>query len=262
MADAILKLEAEVLRKDGIAHGFFGRRGGVSDGIYASLNGGPGSGDARERVEENRRRVAHNLCCHSLVNAHQCHSADAVRVTTPWALGTGPKADGLVTDQTGIALAILTADCAPVLLADVEARVIGAAHAGWRGAIGGVIEATIAQMQALGAQRQRICAAIGPAISQAHYEVGPEFAARFLELDPQNARFFIPAERPLHHYFALEDYVGARLRAAGVDQIEALRTCTYGREQDFFSYRRNTHAGTTLYGRQISAIALSAPRQG
>ncbi len=259
MAEKILKLEAGVLRSPGIAHGFFGRRGGVSEGIYASLNGGPGSGDARDRVEENRRRVAHSLGSHSLVNTHQCHSAEAVRVTTPWALGAGPKADGLVTDRRDVALAILTADCAPVLLADAQAGVIGAAHAGWRGAIGGIIEATIAQMLDLGARRQRICAAIGPAISQAHYEVGPEFTARFLEADPRNARFFIPAERPQHHYFGLEDYVGERLRTAGVGRIEPLGVCTYGQTQDFFSYRRNTHAGTSEYGRQLSAIALRAP---
>ena len=261
MAAELLKLEAEILRNQGLAHGFFGRRGGVSEGIYASLNGGPGSGDARDRVEENRRRVAHNLGSHSLLNAHQCHSAKAVRVTAPFALGAGPKADGLVTNLKGVALAILTADCAPVLLADAQAEVIGAAHAGWRGAIGGIIEATIAQMLALGAQRQRICAAIGPAISQTHYEVGPEFRARFLEADSHNARFFTPAERIEHHYFALEGYVVARLRAAGVGQIEPLGVCTYGRERDFFSYRRNTHAGTTVYGRQISAIALAAPAQ-
>ena len=262
MADELLKLEAETLRSQGLAHGFFGRRGGVSEGIYASLNGGPGSGDARDRVAQNRQLVAHNLGSHSLINAHQCHSAEAVQVTTPWELGAGPRADGLVTNLKGVALAILTADCAPVLLADVQAGVIGAAHAGWRGALGGIIEATIAQMLALGAQPQRICAAIGPAISQAHYEVGAEFAARFLEADPRNARFFIPAERAEHHYFALEDYVRARLRAAGIGQVEPLGVCTYGREKDFFSYRRNTHAGTTLYGRQISAIALAGPFQG
>lgn len=257
MSDEILKLEARVVRGDGIAHGFFGRRGGVSEGIYASLNGGPGSQDALDCVRENRRRVAESLGSQSLVNAHQFHSAEAVQVQAPWELGNGPKADGLVTDRAGIALAILTADCAPVLMADPLARVIGAAHAGWRGAIGGIIEATIAQMQALGARRERICAAIGPAISQAHYEVGPEFVARFLDHDPQNARFFRPAERAEHHYFALEAYVAKRLQAAGVGVIEPLGICTYAREADFFSYRRNCHAGSTLYGRQISAIALS-----
>ncbi len=250
-------LHADLLTLPGIAHGFFGRTGGVSDGIYASLNCGPGSGDARAHVIENRRRVADALDA-ELINVHQIHSGTAVTVAAPWALGEGPKADGMATATPGIALGILTADCAPVLFADPEARVIGAAHAGWRGALGGVLEATLEAMEGLGAARGAISAAIGPAIAQLNYEVGPEFRTAFTDADPDNARFFISSERPAHFRFDLEGYVAARLAAAGIAKVEPMGACTYAREADFFSFRRQTHRGETEYGRQVSAIALRA----
>jgi hypothetical protein len=240
----------------GIAHGFFGRTGGVSTGIYESLNCGPGSGDDRAHVIENRRRVAARLDTPHLLTLSQVHSPKVVMVTEPWPLGTGTEADAMVTDRTGIALGILTADCAPVLFADAQAGVIGAAHAGWKGALGGVLEATLDAMEALGAQRMRIAAAIGPCISQANYEVGPEFLTRFAAADSAHTRFFVPSDRTEHHRFDLEGFVADRLVRAGVDKIEALRACTYGRAADFFSFRRTTHNRETDYGREISAIVL------
>jgi YfiH family protein len=242
----------------GIAHGFFGRTGGVSSGVFATLNCGPGSGDDRAAVRENRRRAAEALAPGAtLVNVHQIHSATAVAVTEPWALGNGPKADAMATTVPGIALGILTADCAPVLFADSRAGVIGAAHAGWKGALGGVLEAAIDAMERLGAERARIAAAIGPCISQANYEVGPEFRTRFLDPDPANSRFFVGSDRAGHFRFDLEAYAAARLGAAGLADIGRLSACTYGRETDFFSYRRTTHRRETDYGRQVSAIFLT-----
>lgn len=254
----MLILTADTLSVPGIAHGFFGRTGGVSTGIFTSLNCGPGSGDERASVIANRRRVAEALAA-DLINVHQIHSGTAVTVTEAWALGEGPKADAMVTDRPGIALGILTADCAPVLFADPQAGVIGAAHAGWKGAFGGVLEATLEAMEALGAERGRVRAAIGPCIAQPAYEVGPEFRERFVAADPANAQYFIASERAEHFRFNLEDYVAARLGTAGAGQIARLSACTYTRDGDFFSFRRTTHKGETDYGRQISAIALSAP---
>jgi YfiH family protein len=251
----MLRLSAKSLERPGIAHGFFGRTGGVSGGIYASLNCGPGSGDDKAHVAENRRRVREAMGAGELNTLYQVHSPNVVAVTGAWS-GTPPLADGMVTATPGIALGILTADCAPALLADAEAHVIGAAHAGWKGAIGGVIEATVAAMEALGAQRNRIAVAVGPCISQANYEVGPEFIARFAAEDPANARFFVPSARADHHKFDLEGYVADRLRAASVDRIETLGACTYARDADFFSFRRTTHRGEKDYGREISAIVL------
>jgi len=225
----------------GMTHGFFGRAGGVSKGIFASLNCGPGSGDVREDVMENRRRVSQALGA-KLITLYQIHSAEAVVVTEPWE--QGPQADAFVTNMPGLALGILTADCAPVLLADAEAGVIGAAHAGWKGAFGGVTDSAIAAMETLGAVRERIAAAIGPCISQANYETGPEFRERF------DAKFFAGS------HFDLEGYVAERLAAAGIGGIERVSACTYAREDDFFSFRRATHRGETDYGRQVSAIAL------
>lgn len=228
-----------------IAHGFFGRTGGVSKGIFASLNCGPGSSDARGDVIENRKLVAEALAPGSaLLTLHQIHSGEAVSVSAPWNLGEGPKADAMTTNVPGLALGILTADCAPVLLADAKAGVIGAAHAGWKGALGGVTDSVIAAMESLGARRERITAAIGPCISQANYETGPEFRERF------PARFF------RDRYFDLEAYVAERLTAAHIQNVARLRTCTYAREADFFSYRRATHRGEADYGRQVSAIVL------
>ena len=229
-----------------IAHGFFGRTGGVSKGIFASLNCGPGSGDARTDVIENRRRVAEALAPGAALLTLSIRSIarDMVTVTAPWNLGEGPKADAMVTNVPGIALGILTADCAPVLLADAQASVIGAAHAGWKGALGGVTDCVIAAMESLGARRERITAAIGPCISQANYETGPEFRERF------PARFFQDRQ------FDLEAYVAERLTAAHIQNVARLRTCTYAREADFFSYRRATHRCEADYGRQVSAIVL------
>jgi YfiH family protein len=241
-----------------VSHGFFGRRGGVSSGIFTSLNCGPGSGDERANVIENRKRVAERLAPGAtLLTLYQIHSGNAVTVTMPWNIGESPHADAMVTNLPGIALGILTADCTPVLFADPQAKVIGAAHAGWKGALGGVTDSTIAAMEALGAKRNRIAAAIGPCISQTNYEVGSDFRGRFLESDPAFVRFFVPSDRPEHFRFDLEGFVAQRLDAAGLASIERLSTCTYAAEDDFFSFRRATHRGEKDYGRQVSAIVLS-----
>ena len=252
-------LQSSMLRGDGIEHGFFGRRGGVSKGIFASLNCGPGSGDDRANVIANRKRVTDALSPGApLLTLYQIHSAESVSVTAPWNIGEGPHADAMATNVPGLALGILTADCAPVLFADTDARVIGAAHAGWKGALGGVTDSAIAAMEALGAKRTRIAAAIGPCISQTNYEVGPEFQDRFLESDSHFARFFIPSDKPDHFRFDLEGFVAQRLAACGIARVEQLSTCTYAAEDDFFSFRRATHRGETDYGRQVSAIVLKA----
>lgn len=253
----MLILRAKNLSNASIAHGFFGRRGGVSTGIFASLNCGPGSGDERGAVIENRRRAVEQLQPGTqLLTLYQVHSPKPVIVTGPWEIGAAPQADALATDRPGLALGILTADCAPVLLADAEAKVIAAAHAGWKGALSGVIEAAIAAMKSLGARRERIAAAIGPCISQANYEVGPEFESRFRDADPGHARFFEPSTKPGHWRFDLPGFAAARLDAAGIANVETLSVCTYAREGDFFSFRRATHRGETDYGRQLSAILL------
>ena len=253
----MLILKGTNLSTPKIAHGFFGRRGGVSEGIYASLNCGPGSKDAREAVMENRRRATEALSPGAkLITLYQIHSAQAVTVTEPWDIPENPKADAMVTDRPGIALGILAADCAPVLLADPDARVIGAAHAGWSGALSGVTDSVIAAMARLGANPKRIRAAIGPCISQAAYEVGPEFESRFRAADPANARFFIPSMKAGHWQFDLPAYVAQRLRQAGIESVETLGVCTYASENEFFSYRRTTHRKEPDYGRQLSAIML------
>jgi polyphenol oxidase len=242
-----------------IAHGFFGRQGGVSEGIYASLNCGPGSGDDNARVIENRRRALAALApdgTAKLVTLHQVHSAHAVTVKEPWEIGAAPQADAMATNVPGIALGILTADCAPVLLVDNEARVVGAAHAGWKGAEAGVIAAAVAAMEALGARRKRIRAGIGPSISQRNYEVGPEFRARFIALDAGHDQYFMAGKRPDHWQFDLEAFVGDQIEAAGISDIQCLSTCTYAHEDSFFSFRRTTHRGEADYGRDISAIML------
>jgi YfiH family protein len=254
----MLKLTADTLASPHIAHGFFGRRGGVSQGIFASLNCGPGSGDVRPDVIENRRRVSEALASHAgLLTLYQIHSGEAVTVTTPWNLGEGPQADAMVTNVPNLALGILTADCAPVLFADAGAHVIGAAHAGWKGAISGVTDSAIAAMERLGAKRERIVAAVGPCISQTNYEVGAEFRDRFHQTDSTLARFFVPSDKPGHFRFDLEDYVASRLASAGIAQMERVSRCTYAHEDDFFSYRRATHRGEKDYGRQVSAIVLT-----
>lgn len=238
-----------------LRHGFFTRRGGASSGIFQGLNCGVGSSDQSEIVAINRARVAESfgLAPGQLVTVHQVHSADVVTVENPF--DTPPKADALVTDRPGIALAVLTADCQPVLFADAEAGVIGAAHAGWRGAMDGVLEATLDAMEALGASREAIRAVIGPSISQAAYEVGPEFLEDFMAEDPGNSRFFAQGEGG-RYQFDLPGFGLARLRAAGVGEAEWIRHCTYADPARFYSYRRTTHAGEADYGRLISAIRL------
>jgi len=242
----------------GIRHAFFTRQGGVSDGIYASLNGGIGSSDEPAKVQENRRRMAAALGAKhdALISVHQVHSPDAVIVEGPWR-GERPKADAMVTATPGLALGITTADCGPVLFADAEARVIGAAHAGWRGAVTGVLESTIAAMERLGARRATIVAVLGPTISQKAYEVGPDFIKRFAEEAPGHERFFMETERPDHAMFDLPGFIGARLEAAGIGAFTNLGLCTYSDEERFFSYRRTTHRKEPDYGRLISAITLT-----
>ena len=239
-------------------HAFFTRRGGVSEGIYASLNGGLGSSDDPARVAENRRRMTEELglAPEALISVYQVHSADAVIVEGPWT-GERPRADGMATSVPGLALGITTADCGPVLFADPHVGVIGAAHAGWRGAANGVLESTIGAMERLGARRNKIVAVLGPTISQAAYEVGPEFVANLTSLDAENERFFQPGEREGHAMFDLPGYIGMRLEAAGIGEFANLGLCTYSDEERFFSYRRTTHRGEPDYGRLISAIAFT-----
>ena len=254
--------ESEILKAPGIAHGFFGREGGVSTGIYESRNCGPGSNDAPEAVAENRRRVAAALIPGGeppqLVSLSQVHSP-IVHTLPAWGSENGKRLEGdaMVTATPGLALGILTADCAPVLLADPRAKVIGAAHAGWKGALGGVLEATLEAMEKLGAQRMRIQAVIGPCISQDAYEVGWDFRDRFLELGLRNRRFFVPSDKEGHYRFDLPGYAAQRLTAAGAGSVESLGVCTYPPENGYFSFRRTTHAGEPDYGRQISAIVLT-----
>lgn len=241
---------------DAVPHGFLGRRGGVSGGVTAGLNVGTGSADDPEAVAENRRRAAGAVLPGArLVTVYQVHSADCV-VAGTWPFADRPRADALVTDRPGLLLGILTADCAPVLFADAEAGVIGAAHAGWKGAIGGVTDATLTAMEKLGARRERIAAAIGPCIARASYEVDDGFARRFEESDPANERFFTSG-RAGHFQFDLEGYVAARLAAAGVTRIDMLGLDTYADQARFFSFRRATHRGEPDYGRQISLIGLA-----
>ena len=250
----MLILKAANLAAPTIDHGFFGRLGGVSTGVYAGLNCGPGSGDTIAAVSENRRRAMAALGDATLVTCYRVHSATAVTVTAPWEIGTAPHADAMATNVPGLALGILTADCAPVLLADAEAGVIGAAHAGWKGALGGVTDSVIAAMETLGARRNCIAAAVGPCIAQASYEVDDAFRDRFVTADAGNADFFRPGTRDGHFHFALESYVVGRLRLAGVCDIAALHADTY--VGAFFSFRRATHRGESDYGRDLSAIAL------
>jgi hypothetical protein len=243
----------------GIAHGFFSRRGGDSKGIYASLNCGVGSQDDPASVQENRARVAACLGARKLVSAYQVHGTTAVVVDARSAAEAAqrPKADALVTATRGVAVGVLTADCAPILLADAQAGVVGAAHAGWRGALAGVAEAVLGAMEDLGASRRRIRAAVGPCIGSNAYEVGPELEAAFLEQDPANARFFTrasPLRRPL---FDLSGYVASRLGRAGAGLVAAANICSYATDDAFFSYRRSRQRGEADYGRQISAIVLT-----
>lgn len=242
----------------GMRHGFFTRHGGVSEGGYASLNCGLGSKDDPAAVAENRSRVARFLGADSIITAHQIHSPTAVVVDKPWSREERPRADAIVTATRGIAVGVLTADCAPVLFADAQARVVAAAHAGWRGAIGGVLEATLAAMEGLGASRDRIEAAVGPCITQPAYEVGPDFEQEFLARDPESAPFFArpEADRQARPHFDLPGYVLNRLSRAGLAPAAAA-PCTYAGIEDFFSYRRSQARKEGDYGRQISAIVLT-----
>jgi purine-nucleoside/S-methyl-5'-thioadenosine phosphorylase / adenosine deaminase len=254
-------VSVEVIRAaclDSIPHGFLGRRGGVSTGELAGLNVGYGSNDDRAAIDENRRlAIAAVLPRAELATVHQVHSADVVYVEQVWPQDDRPRADAMVTDRPDLLLGILTADCAPVLLADAEAGIIGAAHAGWRGALAGVTDSAIAAMERLGARRGRIRAAIGPCIGQPSYEVDEGFRMRFLEQDPGNVRFFADEQWGKPH-FGLESYVAHRLQSAGIAVVEALHLDTYADPDRFYSYRRATHRCEADYGRQVSLIGLSS----
>jgi hypothetical protein len=243
---------------DGVAHRFFTRRGGVSSGLYSSLNCGYGSGDSPDNVRENRRRAAGTFGKREpeLLTLHQIHSTEVLTVGAErWTSPGAPRADGLVTDRPDVVLGVMAADCAPVLLADPQARVIGACHAGWRGALSGVVEATVAAMERLGARRDRVQAAVGPCIGLDSYEVGPEFPAPFLKQDEANTVFFRAAPRAGHFLFDLAGYLTHRIGKAGV-AATATGHDTLASTEDFFSYRRNTLQGVRDYGRGLSAIAL------
>jgi YfiH family protein len=242
-----------------IRHAFFTRDGGVSEGIYASLNAGVGSNDNPERVTENRARMAGALdvAPEHFLTCYQIHSPNVVVADAPWPATERPHADAIVTQRPGIAIGVSTADCGPVLLADTQAGVIGAAHAGWRGALTGVTDATIDAMERLGADRARIVAALGPMIRQSNYEVGADLIERFRAEDPGSEKFFAPAARANHAQLDLAGYVAARLRRAGITSIDDLGLCTYADPDRFFSYRRTTHRGEPDYGRHVNAIALT-----
>jgi polyphenol oxidase len=241
----------------GLRHAFFTRDGGVSDGFYASLNGGIGSSDDPDRVAENRRRMAQQMgvAPANFLSVWQVHSPDAVVATGPWP-GERPRADAIVTRTEGIALGVTAADCGPILFVDPNARVIAAAHAGWKGALTGVLEATVEAMEKLGAERSGIVAAIGPLIRQHSYEVGGEFVERFIEADAENAAFFLPAAREGHAMFDLAGFTRMRLENAGVLMIDDIGVDTYSDER-FFSYRRSVHRKEPDYGRHVHAIALA-----
>jgi hypothetical protein len=254
-----MKLNAPSLALTGIRHAFFTRSGGVSGGLYASLNGGTGSKDDAALVAENRARMAAALGVEPrrFLTLYQVHSADVIVAETPWAADARPRADAIVTKMRALAIGVTTADCGPVLFADPKAHVIGAAHAGWRGALSGVIEATVAAMERLGAARGDIRAVIGPMIRQANYEVGADLMTRFAAEDGASSRFFAPAARDGHALFDLSGYVAARLARAGIGHVEDLGLCTYADPDRFFSYRRTTHRGEPDYGRHVNAIVLS-----
>jgi YfiH family protein len=252
-------LQAQSLAKlPGIRHGFFTRSGGVSEGIYQSLNGGVGSGDLPDRVAENRARMGKHLGVtpERFLTCYQIHSPEVVVAETPWATAERPRADAIVTRVPNLAIGVSTADCGPVLLADPQARVIGAVHAGWRGALTGVIERALVAMEKLGAKRNHIVAAAGPMIRQPSYEVGQDLIDRFVAMEPNTVRFFKPAGRPGHAMFDLAGYIASRLRRAEVGAIEDLGHCTYADAAQFYSYRRATHRAEADYGRHINAIAL------
>jgi YfiH family protein len=253
-----MMIEASTLALDGIRHGFFTREGGVSGGLYKSLNGGVGSDDNAADVAENRARMAAAVGVEPsrFMTLYQIHSPQVVVAETPWTPETRPRADAIVTRMRALAIGVASADCGPVLLADPKARVIGAAHAGWRGALSGVVEATLEAMERLGAARGEIRAVLGPMIRQPNYEVGPDLIARFGAEDPVSNRFFAPASRGGHALFDLAGYIGSRLTRAGIRHVEDLGLCTYADPERFFSFRRTTHRDEADYGRHVNAIAL------
>jgi YfiH family protein len=255
-----MKIEHDALRIPGVRHGWFTREGGVSEGVYGSLNTGLGSNDDRDRVIENRGRIARAMgeAPDRLVTCYQVHSPDAVVATAPWTHADNPKADAIVTATPRVVIAVSSADCGPVLFADPDAGVVGAAHAGWKGAFGGVLETTVRRMEEFGADRARIRAVLGPTISGAAYEVGPEFIARFREAGEPVDRWFRPSGHPGHAFFDLPAYIVARLSAFGVGTVRDVGLCTYADEARFFSYRRMTHRAEPDYGRHLSAIVLEA----
>ncbi len=258
---AIVPLEAPLLAQEsGIRHGFFGRKGGVSEGLFATLNCGFGADDEPERVAENRRRAMAGLGrpAEGLVTAYQFHSAEVVLVEQPWSRDAAPRADAMVTRAPQVTLGVLAADCVPILLADAEAKLVGAAHAGWKGALAGVVAAVVAAMIEQGAEAERLVAAIGPAIAQPSYEVGPEFPGPFLAQAHENRRYFKPSSRAGHWLFDIKGYVTARLVAAGIERVDCLPQDTYAEEEAYFSYRRACHSGEADYGRNLSAIGLEA----
>jgi polyphenol oxidase len=240
----------------GLRHAFFTRAGGVSAGIYGSLNGGLGSNDDPGHVAENRRRMAERMGVSpaQFLGVHQIHSPDAVEATGPWQ-SERPCADAIVTRSEGLAIGVTAADCGPILFVDPNARVIGAAHAGWKGALTGIVESTVGAMEKLGAQRGDVVAAIGPLIRQQSYEVGSEFVERFIEADAENALFFIPAMRAGRSMFDLAGFIRRRLENAGVLMIDDIGADTYSDER-FYSYRRSVHRNEADYGRHVHTIAL------
>ena len=253
-----MRLESPLLAAiPGLRHGFFSREGGVSSGIYAALNGGVGSHDNPQHVAENRRRMAEQLRVspQRLLTAFQVHSPDVAVATEPWDTATRPKADAIVTRTPGLAIGVTAADCGPVLLVDAKARVIAAAHAGWKGALTGIVESTVSVMEKLGAERANIVAAVGPLIRQQSYEVGNEFVERFLDADAENALLFLPSPREGHAMFDLAGFIRKRLEAASVLVIDDIGIDTYSDER-FFSYRRSVHRAEADYGRHVHAIVL------
>ena len=250
-------IQSALLQADRVTHAFFTRQGGVSEGVYASLNGGRGSRDNPDHVAENLGRMADQLgvARDKFLLPFLVHSPDCVIVDAPFG-AERPRCDALVTKTRGLALGVTGADCGILLFVDAQAGVIGAAHAGWKGAFTGVLESTLQKMEEAGASRPSIHVVLGPTIAQASYEVGPEFRARFIEADPKNAWFFAPSTRDAHYMFDLPAYIGARLKANGVGHFENLGLDTYADEEWFFSYRRSVHRGEDDYGRLVAAIAL------
>ena len=251
-------IQSEHLHSDAITHGFFTRIGGASSGIYQGLNVGLGSDDERSIVLENRQRVAQTMSVSgdNLMMVYQVHSSDVALADKPWKMEDRPKLDAMVSATPNIAIGVMTADCGPVLFSDTQNGIVGAAHAGWKGATGGILENTISAMENIGAERENIVAVLGPTISQKHYEVGPEFVENLLSLDSNNDAYLRPSENDQHAMFNLPQYIVDRLTADGV-KASWTGDCTYADEEQFFSYRRKTHRGEADYGRQISVIKIN-----